>query len=255
MLHHHSNAPYSFLEGIAPYSCGAIADDGHEIIHAKLEQPLPWDHGMEGIARYLNNQRLAVSALCGVELRCPSPYTMDGFIGFNRAYGDVLSKMGLLLAGVNPIARTNVAPVANAPQSPQLVGFSYVAPIERQVRESHFRTFIVAGAGELVDGKLESEGIICRGQTDSTALKTKAVFVAKIMQERVLGLGASMECISRINLYTAHSIGSEIWECIVERLPMADALGCHWYYTRPPVREIEFEMDLRGVTNEQLVAL
>ncbi len=255
MLHHHSEASYCFLEGIAPYSCGAIADDGYEIIHAKLEKPLPWDRGMEGIARYLSNQRLAVSALCGVELRCPSPYTMDGFIGFNRAYGDVLSKMGLLLDGVNPIARTNVAPVANAPQSPQMVGFSYVAPVERQDRELQFRSFIVAGAGELVDGKLESDGIICRGQTDSTALKTKAAFVAKVMQERVVGLGASMECISRINLYTAHLLGPEVWERIMERLPIAGSLGCHWYYTRPPVREIEFEMDLRGVANEQLVAL
>ena len=36
-------------------------------------------------------------------------------------------------------------------------------------------------------------------------------------------------------------------------LPAAARLGVRWYYSRPPVKDIEFEMDLRGVVRDVVI--
>jgi hypothetical protein len=42
---------------------------------------------------------------------------------------------------------------------------------------------------------------------------------------------------------------------VMPALPAASRLGVHWFYSRPPVREIEFEMDMRGVDQEFVIDL
>ena len=42
MLLHNPQGHYRFLKGIAPYSCGVIADEGFEIVHVTLATPPPW---------------------------------------------------------------------------------------------------------------------------------------------------------------------------------------------------------------------
>ena len=40
---------YRFLRGIAPYSAGAVADDGFEIVHARFYRPVPLAEGFERV--------------------------------------------------------------------------------------------------------------------------------------------------------------------------------------------------------------
>ena len=40
---------YSFVRGIAPYSGGAVAADGFEIVHARFGQPVPLAAGFERV--------------------------------------------------------------------------------------------------------------------------------------------------------------------------------------------------------------
>jgi hypothetical protein len=44
-------------------------------------------------------------------------------------------------------------------------------------------------------------------------------------------------------------------EVIVPGLPAAAHLGVRWYYSCPPVRDIEFEMDMRGVVKDIVIDL
>ena len=44
---------YRFLTGIAPYSSGVAADDGYEIIHATLAEPVPYRKGFNVIDDHL----------------------------------------------------------------------------------------------------------------------------------------------------------------------------------------------------------
>jgi len=248
MLIHNQAGRYSFLLGIDPYSCGVIAEDGFEVVHVNLASPLPWRAGMDTVAAYLESVGEARRSLCGVELRCPAPYSMDGFIAFNQDYCRVLQAWGLYVDDHNPLARTNIAPLGSPADMPQqLVAFSYATP---SVNTGQPPTFVVAGAGELVEAKLDSGGIIRRGETTADALLEKAEFVASVMRQRVEGLGADPSHISQVNVYTAQPIDSQITEVLLRELPAAARGGLHWYPSRPPVEEIDFEMDLRGVTRE-----
>lgn len=252
MLVHHPTGHYSFLPGIDPYSCGVIADPGFEIVHVTLESSVPWQAGFNGIADYLHSVGAARSALCAIELRSPAPYTLEGFLQFNRQYCAVLEEWGLFVDQINPLARTNVAPVRGAPDAPHLFAFSHVARTETFHAG---RSFVVAGAGELLQGKLELAGIVRRGESSVEAMREKADFVAKVMCERVAGLGAIRDHIVQVSVYTEHVLEPTLADSIMAQLPIAQSRGCHWYRARPPVKEIEFEMDVRGFVRELHVSL
>ena len=115
---------YHFLTGIDPYSSGTIADARYEIVHATLERAVLWREGFERIDAHLYGAGQDRYALCGVELRSPAPYTMQGFIAFNRGYCDLLKAWDLYVEDLNPVARTNVAPLYDPPGEPSLHGFS-----------------------------------------------------------------------------------------------------------------------------------
>ncbi len=237
---------YRFLPGIEPYSSGVIAEPGWEIVHATLAHPLAWYDGLVAIRRYLEQMGRERHALCGVELRCPEPFSMDGFVAFNRRYRSLLEDWDMLVEGANPIARTNVSPVVNAPHESVVYGFSYTQPsnIKRP-------TFVVAGGGEL-RGSLDAKNIVRAGETSEDAVLEKARCVVEIMCQRLASLGNN-ELLSQINVYTEHNLSRPLAEAIIPALPAAARLGVRWYYARPPVRDIEFEMDMRGVVRDVVI--
>lgn len=249
MLIDHPDGYYRFLKGIDPYSCGVVAGDGFEIVQITLRRPVPWREGFDRIDYFLSAQGRSRTALCGMQLRCHAPYSMEGFKAFNLQYCQVLRDWGLYLDQVNPLARTNVAPLADPPAEPMLYAFSVVQPAGARERPS----FVVAGAGELVEGALDEEGIICRGRTDGPAMHEKAAYVLKVMHERLSGLGADWHDVTRVNIYTAHFL-PDIWEqTVLPKLGAAQAHGVHWVVSHPPVEQIEFEMDMRGVACELFI--
>lgn len=245
----HPLGNYSFLTGIAPYSCGVVAREGHEIVHVTLRAALPWREGFELIDRWLAARGLRKSDLCAIELRSERPFTMRGFIEFNAGYCDVLAAWGLLVDGLNPIARTNVCPVSLRAKTPLLDAFSFVRPATELDR----RTFIVAGAGELRDGTLDSSGIVRAGETATEAIGEKARYVCDVMQARLQGLGGSWDDVTALDVYTIHAIEPHLENLLLARLPAAQRHGLRWHVSRPPVVDIEFEMDLRGVATELTV--
>lgn len=243
----HPAGNYLFLPGIAPYSCGVVSSPGFEIVHATFLQPPPYRDGLAEIASHLENQLRPRAALCAIELRTPRPYTFAGFAEFNREYTAILESWGLFVGGVNPVARTNVAPVVCPPGEPILYGFSYTQPVDHD----RSPTFVVAGGGELPEGVLHREGIVSLGDQSPAGLAAKARFVMRLMENRLLGLGVNWSRVQTANVYCAHSITSLLPEVILAPLGPASVHGIHWYYSRPPIEEIEFEMDLRGTCSDR----
>ena len=247
MLISNPRGHYHFLRGIEPYSAGVIADPGFEIVHVTLrDQDVDWRNGFDLIEAQLRAAGVERFALCGVELRSPAPFTMQGFISFNEGYCEVLKQWGLYVGGVNPLARTNVAPQYSPPESPALYGFSYVVPTDEPVPP----TLVVAGAGELRDGILDERGIVRPGDTCPDAIAEKAALVMKVMEERLHGLGARWDLLNAVDVYTVHPIDGIVEPVVLDRLGPARSRGIHWYRSRPPVIGIEFEMDMRGVRQE-----
>jgi hypothetical protein len=242
----HPAGDYLLLPGIAPYSCGVVSARGFEIAHVTLHVPVPYREGFGLIESKLADQGRPIAALCGVELRCPRPYTFAGFADFNAGYAEQLKDWGLFVDGINPVARTNVAPEIGAPAEPLLYGFSFTRPCEAGLPA----TFVVSGAGELPEGVLSHEAIVRVGETSPVAMIEKAAFVMYLMESRLWGLGRHWADVTAIDIYTVHSLDMLLPDVILPRTLPGGVHGVRWFYSRPPVEAIEFEMDLRGVRSE-----
>jgi len=241
---------YLFLPGISPYSCGVVAAPGYEIVHVTLGRPLPWRSGFEAVADHLGRLGRPRQALCAVELRSPAPFTLKGFIEFNRGYREVLKEWDLMVDGVNPVARTNVAPEVGPPQEPALHAFSCTVPSGEQGWRP---TFVVAGAGEVREGRLDIASIVREGETSVDAMREKAAYVVGCMSERLGGLGVGWEDVTAVGVYTVHDIHPLLGSPLLSAAHGAARHGLTWRFARPPIVGIEFEMDARGVREERVI--
>jgi hypothetical protein len=242
----HPTGHYRFLPGIAPYSCGVVSIPGREIAHVTLHAPVRYENGFEVIDNHLAAEGMPRAALCGIELRSPRPFTFPGFSEFNARYARILESWELFVDGINPVARTNVAPEKNPPAEPVLYGFSYSRPCDASLPP----TFVIAGAGELPEGLLTAEAIVRRGDTTPDGIAAKSRFVMDLMESRLLGLGGDWSLVTAIDIYTIHSIDTVLPAIILDRAGPAAVHGVRWFHSRPPIEEIEFELDLRGVRAE-----
>jgi hypothetical protein len=235
---------YSFLKGIAPYSAGAIANTGFEIERARFAAPLPVAAAFARLDAHLSALHRPPQALCGMELRSPKPFTFEGFNSFNAGYVHFLEKRNVLVNGLNPVARTNVAPEIAPPTEPVVYAFSYTIPASAAAR-----SFIVAGAGELPEGSLDPHDVVRRGESSLDAFTEKVRFVLGLMDGRVRGLGASWAGVTAVDVYTVHDIAPLLASLIVPQTGNGPH-GIVWQYTRPPITSIEYEMDVRGCARE-----
>lgn len=248
MLIRNEQGNYAFLKGIAPYSAGVIAHAGFEIVHVRLSRTVPLHAGFDAVEAHLRKVGRPLHAVCGMELRSPKPFSFTGFVDFNSTYIDLLKGWDLLVDGINPVARTNIAPATNAPSEPALYGFSYTvtSDLER-------KTFVVAGAGELPEGSLDPRDVVRRGENSAAAIEEKMRFVVGLMEGRLAGLGMSWSDVTVSEIYTVHDIHPFIETELLQHQKEGGAHGLTWHYSRPPIESIEYEMDLRGCATELMI--
>jgi hypothetical protein len=239
---------FRFLRGIAPYSSGATAMKGYEVVHATLSPAPPYRKGFEMIDRHLSEEKRPSQALCGIELRSPKPFTFPGFVAFNQGYVEELKKRRILVGELNPVARTNIAPEVEPPQEVLLYGFSYTAP-----SNAAGPTFVVAGAGELTGERLDARDIVRRGDLSEAGLRAKIEQVLGLMEQRLQGLGVGWSEVTVVDVYTVHNIFPFLKNLILPRIGASRMHGLRWHVSRPPIEEIEFEMDVRGCRREVVI--
>jgi hypothetical protein len=237
---------YRFLPGGEPYSSGAVATPGWEVVHVTLQSPVPWRAGFAAIERHLRVLGRPRTALCAVELRIPAPLTFAGFAEFNASYRAVLGEWGLLVDGRNPVARTNVAPVVGPPPEPSLYAFSHTVAAET----AGGPTFVAAGSGELRPGPASRESVVRPDEMSPDAMREKAAWVMGVMQSRLAGLRGTWADVTAVGVYTAHPLESFLATEILAVMGPAAIHGVHWYLSHPPIAGLAYEMDLRGVRRE-----
>jgi hypothetical protein len=231
---------FRFLPGGAAYSEGAVAMPGFELVRATLQRPVPYREGFALIDKYLAGLGRPAAALAAIELRSPAPFTMEGFGQFNAGYQDQILARGLLVGGMNPIARTNVAPAVAPPAEPSLYAFSYSVP-----SDVAGPSFVSAGAGELV-----GTSIVREGDTSPDGLSEKARVVMGMITERMHSLGGTLPDVTAVSVYSIFSPLSFLIDAVLEPLGPAATHAFQWFYSRPPVIGLEYEMDLRGLRQE-----
>jgi hypothetical protein len=236
---------YRFLPGVAPYSAGVVAAPGFEIERVRFDAPVPMEEGFRRIKTHLAALRRPPAAFCACELRSPAPFSEAGFTEFNRGYVSVLERWGLVRDGTNPVARSNVCPELDPPAVPGFFAFSYTVPGERG-------GFVVAGSGEAPEGQGNyRDHIVRRGDLSQEGLREKARWVLGEQERRLRALGFGWGDVSAVQVYTVHDVFPWIGEELVARRALRG--GLTWHLTRPPVVDIDFEMDCRSVALERVL--
>jgi hypothetical protein len=239
----HPNGSYRFYPANSAYSAGFAVSAGYEITALRLLNCTSLVDGFSRIDAEISRRGLSSASLAGLQLRSPGAFTFDEFADFNAQYINLLSERSLILNGVNPVSRTNVIPVQKGPAKP-IIEIAFIVHPSRRVGGSDF---VVAGAGE-VAGELGPENIIARGDLSPKGLKLKVECVLEIICERLSTLGFSNDCPTTINVYTKQEI-LDLAEKIAERLPSVAQNGYTSWLSKPPVAEIEFEMDCSRYSN------
>lgn len=238
---------YRFIPAVSQYSGGVAAELGLRIERVRFSRVMPLAAGFAAIEAHLASIGRPNAAFCACELRSPAPFTEDGFRAFNAIYITTLQRWGLMDDTVNPVARSNVCPEIAPPAEPGFFAFSYTVPDTSAVP-----SFIVAGSAESEEGKGDyRDNLVARGDTSPQGLRTKARWVLGEMERRMAALGFDWSSATATQVYTVHDFHPFLSDELVRRGAMPG--GVTWHFNRPPVQELEFEMDCRGVSCERVL--
>ena len=239
---------YRYVRGPFQYSGGVRAAPGLAIERARFAAPVPVAEGFQRIEAHLTSLGRPLTAFCACELRSPAPFTDAGFIAFNRVYVGTLERWGIFRDEDNPVARSNVCPEIAPPPEPSFVAFSYTVPAPSNAPAS----FVIAGSGEAPEGAGDYAARIIRlGDTAPDAMREKARYVLGAMESRMAALDVGWAETTATQVYTVYDLHAFLADEIVGR--GAAAHGLTWYYARPPVDGLDYEMDVRGVPLERVV--
>ena len=112
--------------------------------------------------------------------------------------------------------------------------------------------FVIAGGAELRSGAGSyPERIVRYRDLSVDGLKEKVRFTVGEMESRLAAFGFSWKEATAVQAYTVHDFHSVMAEEIVRR--GAARSGLTWHYARPPVIDLEFEMDCRRVSREVVI--
>jgi hypothetical protein len=235
---------YRFIPAVMQYSGGVAAEPGHRLLRARFMEPVALAEGFRRIAAFLQGRAVPLTAFCACELRSPEPFTEAGFRAFNEVYAGTLAEWGVLIDGANPVARSNVCPEIAPPAAPAFHAFCWVEP-----GEAALPSFAVAGSGEAREGGANyRDSTVALGDTSPAGLRAKADFVLGEMERRMGLLGHAWRDTTAVQAYTVHDLHPFLAEAIVAR--GAARHGLTWQYCRPPVEQLEYEMDCRGIAQE-----
>jgi len=239
---------YRYIKAVFQYSGGVAAEPGFEIERVRFFRPVPLADGFAAVEQRLRALGRPSTAFCACELRSPAPFDEAGFKSFNQQYVQTLERWGLYRDGINPVARTNVCPAFAPPATPSLYAFSYTVPTATRGRSS----FIIAGGGEAPEGRANYRDYIVRlGDTSPEGLREKVRYVVKEMEGRLAALGFSWRDVTDTHAYTVHDIGPLVDAEIVQR--GATPGGLNWQFCRPPIVDLEYEMDARAPAREGVI--
>jgi len=239
---------YRFIPAVFQYSGGVAAEPGFTLERAQFRRPVPLAAGFAAIEAHLTALGRPTTAFCQCELRSPAPFTEEGFVAFNRIYVGTLERWGIFANDRNPVARSNVCPAIDPPAEPSFHAFSYTVP----ARSGDRPTFVTAGCGEAPEGKPNyRDHIVRRGDTSPEGLREKARFVLAEQERRMAALGFRWADATATHVYSVYDIHPLL---ATEILPRGAGVGgLTWQYCRPPVVDLDYEMDCRGLVRELIL--
>lgn len=234
---------YRYLPGGFQYSAAVIANPGWEIERARFAKPVSLEEGFARIEAHLASIGRPPVALSACELRSPKPLSEADFIAFNRSYVQPLERWGLFRNDANPVARCNLCPELGGLSGPSFYAFSYTVP-----SSSSAVSFATSGAAECPDRPNYRDSIVRLGETSPDALRDKVHFALGDLEARFDPMGVTWADVLDVSLYTVHDLHHALADEFGRRGALAG--GLNWHFVRPPVQDIEIEVDARAVRRD-----
>src|SRR5262245_40006752 len=199
---------FHFTKGSPFYASAVVADPGFQIVRAVFEKPVPLEAGLAAIRRELESGGRPVQALCGMELRGAAPYPdRPSLMEFNSKYVERLESLALLVDGLVPITRGNLA-VHDRSVTEQCV-YAFLYTVQSKTSRLTFATSAMADLKRHPDGSVEN---VAGGDVSPSGLREKVSFVIHTVDEKLKEIGASWNLATQTRIYTVHPIGSLIPE-------------------------------------------
>ncbi len=244
----HPSGAFAFLPASTTFSNGLVVAPDHRLADWEFVEPLPLRPAFDRVAAELEQRGLTWTALAGVELRSPAPFTPAGFAEFNGEYTRLLAEYYPLPDGtLPPYTRTNVAPVVAHVAEPSVRLVHIVEP-----NPGAHGDFVVSGAAE-VTGAPSPETTIAFGDTSPAGMRAKADFVIAELAARVAGLGVPIDTVRTIDVYTAATL-EWLETVIASTFVGASRHGVHRWIAHPPVTDLAFEMGCKRVSNRVILS-
>jgi hypothetical protein len=238
---------YRFIPAVFQYSSGAAADSGFEVERVRFDGLLPLAEGFTQAANYIRAAGRPLTSFCACELRSPGAFTEDGFRKFNEHYVKTLAEWKIFDGTVNPVARSNVCPEIDPPSEPSFYAFSFTRP-----GGSTMPSFVIAGGAELRDGSGSyPERIVRYKDLSLDAIKDKVRFTVGSMEQRLGEFGYGWKHTTAVQAYSVHDFHPVMADELVRRGAVRS--GLTWHFARPPVVDLEYEMDCRRVARETVI--
>lgn len=238
---------YRFIPAVFQFSSGVAADAGYEIERVRFDALLSLAEGFQRAADYIRAAGRPLTAFCACELRSPGAFSEAGFRAFNEHYVTTLADWKIFDGSSNPVARSNVCPEIDPPAEPSFYAFSFTRP-----RSDAKPSFVVAGGAEAHGGNAPyPERIVRYRDLSAEGLRDKVRFTVGEMESRLAALGFNWSDTTATQIYSIHDFYPLVANELVRR--KAARSGLTWHYVRPPVIDLEFEMDCRRVMRETVL--
>jgi hypothetical protein len=231
MIEDFAQGNYRFLAAPAdPCSSGIVAHKGYDLVHAVFFRPVPLEHGFRAAQSHVEAKGRRFTDIGAFELRIPEAFTQEGFDRFNVGYVKKLEGMGISGERYLPTARTNVAPTTVPVKEPSLYAFTYTVPGGRMTP-----AFRLSGSAETRRD----------GSSDDRVRS-----IIETLEERMAELDVEWSDCTAVNLYSQTSALGTVEQEVLKHLGDAAFHGITWFPSLPPIRDLYFELDVRGVGTE-----
>jgi hypothetical protein len=238
---------YRFIPAVFQYSSGAAAEPGFEIERVRFDRLVPLAEGFAQIANYIRAAGRPLTSFCACELRSPAAFTDEGFRAFNLHYVKTLAEWGIYDGTTNPVARSNVCPEIGPPAEPSFYAFSFTRP-----SGTASPTLVIAGSAEAREGTGSyAERIVRYRDLSPEGIRDKVRFTTSAMEQRLGAFGFTWSDTTSVQAYSIRDFHPVLADELVRR--GAARSGLTWHFARPPVIDLEYEMDCRRVLREVVI--
>jgi hypothetical protein len=145
------------------------------------------------------------------------------------------------------VARSNVCPEIDPPGEPSFYAFSFTRP-----SQNISPSFVISGSGEAREGGATySERTVRYRDLSPDGVREKVRFVVGAMESRMSEFAFGWKDATATQAYTVHDFHHAVADELVRRGAVRS--GLTWHFARPPVIDLEYEMDCRRVLREVVI--